>query len=221
MTHFEHFDIRQWVDFSRGVDAGVDRAVMARHLSGCAKCGRIVHQLTDVAAIARREADYEPPVSALRIAKAIFPSRRQESLLARLVYDSFREPLPAGMRSQDRQTRHALYEAENYYVDLRVDYQAASDTATLVGQLADRTHPATPATDVRVLLKTRQEIIASAACNSFGEFHLDYRPAPALQIEVYLGSSGRRLDLPLSSLTAAKPDRQRKGKVKAKRPAGN
>jgi hypothetical protein len=98
-----------------------------------------------------------------------------------------------------------------------VDYQAASDTATLVGQLADRANPAAPATDVRVLLKTKKEIIASAACNSFGEFHLDYRPAPALQIEVYLGTTGRRLDLPLSGLMAPSADRKRKGSVKAKR----
>ena len=85
-------------------------------------------------------------------------------------------------------------------------------SATLVGQLADRDHPGVDADDVRVELKTRKEILASANCNRFGEFQLDYRPAPALRLDVILGSSGKRLELPLSGLMDEPAGRQSRAK---------
>jgi hypothetical protein len=191
-----HFDIEQWADFSRGLDRDIDRSAMQMHLAtGCPRCGRLVNMLGSVAAIARTDMGYEPPANIVRLAKAIYQPQKPERTLARLVFDSFLAPLPAGVRTQDRQTRHALYEAGGYYVDLRLD-----NTATLIGQLADREHPGADADDVRVELKTRKQILASATCNRFGEFQLDYKPAPALRLDVILGTSGKRLELPLSGL---------------------
>jgi hypothetical protein len=213
-NHMSHFDIEQWADFSRGLDRDIDRSAMDSHLStGCARCSRLVKMLGSVAAIARTEMGYEPPASTVRLAKAIYEPQKPERTLARLVFDSFREPLSAGMRTQDRQTRHTLYEAGGYCVDLRLEHQRPAHLATLVGQLADREHPGADADDVRVELRTRREILARANCNRFGEFQLDYRPAPALRLDVILGSSGRRLELPLSGLTdepAARRSRVRK-----------
>jgi len=209
-----HFDIEQWADFSRGLDRDIDRSAMQSHLStGCPRCGRLVNMLGSVAAIARTDMGYEPPASIVRLAKAIYQPQKPERTLARLVFDSFRAPLPAGVRTQDRQTRHALYEAGGYYVDLRLDNSRPAHLATLVGQLADREHPGADADDVRVELKTRKQILASANCNRFGEFQLDYRPAPALRLDVILGTSGKRLELPLSGLMdepAAKRSRVKK-----------
>jgi hypothetical protein len=49
-------------------------------------------------------------------------------------------------------------------------------------------------------LKTKQKTIASAPCDQFGEFYIEYRPAPSLRLDVCLGESGRVLELPLSEL---------------------
>jgi hypothetical protein len=215
-----HFNIWQWVDFSRGLAEGIDRGAMETHLaSGCDTCRRMVHVLAAVGVAARADAEYEPPASALRLARAIFPPAPSKSLVARLVFDTFREPLPAGLRSQEPLTRHALWEAGSYYVDLRVEHQRPGDMVTLVGQLADRDNPGANAADVRVQLKTRDKTLATAACNRFGEFHLDYRPAPALRLDVCLGTSGKRLELPLSGLTADPAARRREARDKRK--AGN
>jgi hypothetical protein len=141
-----------------------------------------------------------PPRDVVRLAKAIYTPPPSERLLARLIFDSFLAPLPAGVRTQDRQTRQAVYEAGSYCVDLRVEHQPRRGTTTLVGQLADRDHPGANAADVSVLLKTKQKTIASAPCDQFGEFYLEYRPAPSLRLDVCLGNSGRVLELPLSEL---------------------
>ena len=195
-----HFDTWQWADYSRGVDSGIDRAAMQAHLESCTRCRRTVGILRGVAAMAAAEPANTPPRDVVRIAKAIYTPPPSERLLARLVFDSFLAPLPAGVRTQDRQTRQAVYEAGSYCVDVRVEHQPRRGKTTLVGQLADRDHPGASAADVSVLLKTKQKTIASAPCDQFGEFYLEYRPAPALRLDVCLGESGRVLELPLSEL---------------------
>jgi hypothetical protein len=209
----KHFETEQWLEFSRGASTDDDRSAMESHLaSGCARCRRVVDVLKGVAVIARAEKNYGPPESVVRLAKAVYWPQQPERLIARLIYDSFREPLPAGVRTQDRLTRHALYEAGDYSVDVRVEQHGVRDTATLVGQLANRARPGAPAVDVQVKLKRQKKIVAAASCNEFGEFHLDYSPAPALQLEVSLGSTGKVVEVPLGSVLdqpGGKPARPR------------
>jgi len=196
----KHFETWQWADFSRGLDTGIDRSLMQSHLEACAKCRRTVGILSEVAAVAAAEPANTPPRESVRLAKAIYTPPPSQRLLARLIFDSFLAPLPVGVRTQDRQTRQAVYEAGSYCVDVRVEHQPRRGTTTLVGQLADRDHPGANAADVSVLLKTKQKTIASAPCDQFGEFYLEYRPAPSLRLDVCLGDSGRVLELPLSEL---------------------
>lgn len=212
-----HFALSQWVDFSRGLSQHIDRSAMEAHLAdGCSRCRRMVDVLGGVAAAARVEAEYEPPASAIRLAMAIFKPAKPVRLLGRLIFDSFNEPLLAGVRSQDRLTRHSIYEAGNYCVDLRIEHQRAGGTATIVGQLADRDHPGADTGKVRVLLKRRTETVATAACNRFGEFHLDYRPSPSLRLDVCLEPSGPLLQLPLSGIAGDPADSRREAKEKKK-----
>jgi hypothetical protein len=203
----KHFDIEQWADFSRGVASEADRSSMERHLaSGCTRCNRIVHLLRGVAAVVGSE--YEPPASVVRTAKALYQPPRPGRLAARIVYDSFRDPLPAGMRTSDRLTRHVLYEAGDYSLDVRVEEQPGGTAATLVGQLVKRECPAGPG-EVQATLKTGTKTVARAAGNAFGEFQLDYRPVVSLQLEVSLGVAGPVLDVPLGQTSDpdAKPPR--------------
>jgi hypothetical protein len=200
-----HFDIEQWADFSRGAATGADRALMQRHLaSGCGRCNRMVDLLVGVAAVTRADKDYDPPAAVVRRAKALYRPQRPERLTARVIYDSFRDPLPAGVRTQDRLTRHVLYQAGDYSLDVRVEQHAGAATATLVGQVVTRERPGTSAGDVQVMLRRGTKTVAAASGNAFGEFQLDYRPVASLQLEVTLGTTGPVLELPLDH--AVEPD---------------
>ena len=125
----KHFDIWQWADYVRGLADDTHRSAMDAHLSsGCARCARTASTFRSMAAIADGEAGREPPEHAIRYAQAVYSLFRPATtsfprLLARLVHDSLREPLPAGIRAQARLSRHALYEAGSYYLDLQVDMQ--------------------------------------------------------------------------------------------------
>lgn len=204
----KHFDIWQWADLARGVSEDVNRLAMEAHLSsGCKRCERVVDVLRGVA-VAAPGKDYDPPDHVIRLAKAIFPVRtRQNVLFPRLVFDSFRQPLPAGMRSQDRLARHALYEAGNLSLDLQLERDPGAGLITLIGQLADRESPETSTANMPVLLMAREKLVASTVCNQFGEFQLQYKSAPHLRLSVPLPSAEARLELPLNRLTVESPPR--------------
>jgi hypothetical protein len=126
-------------------------------------------------------------------------------LLARLVHDSVLAPLPVGMRSQDRLSRHALYEAGSYYLDLQLQQQPRSGLITLIGQLADRENPSTITSDVPVWVMDGTSLVASTLCNRFGEFHLEYPAAKNLRLQVPLAAARKRLEVSLNRLTVASP----------------
>ena len=206
-----HPDTWDWVDYVRGVgEAG--RSAMEAHLSsGCHHCQAIVRTLRNVTHAAAVEATYEPPANVIRRAQAIFPPYRPEmSILAKLIYDSFREPLPAGVRAQGRPARHALYEAGDFFVDLQLEHEAASGTVTLVGQVSDRENPRINTTSLPILLMARKGLVTSAMCNRLGEFEMAFKPARDLQLRVPLRESGGHVDLKMDELSPVQlPGRRR------------
>jgi hypothetical protein len=219
----KHFSIWQWTNYVRGVGDAAERVAMDTHLaSGCSRCEPMVNVLRGVTAAAVSEAGYEPPEYALRYASAIYSLYKPENtslprLIARLVHDSVREPLPAGMRGHDRLSRHALYEAGNYCLDLQLEQQPASGLVTLIGQLADRNTPTSNIASLPVWLMERKKLVASTLCNDFGEFQLEYTPARHLSLQLPLGAEQRRLEVPLDRLAPEPPKRIQSAKS---RPAG-
>ena len=101
MKHFE------WTDFARGLVQESARVAMEDHLaSGCRKCRHTADLLQKAAVAARSDSKVQVPEYAVRFARAIFILQLPEKVRlvprapARLLYDCFREPLPAGVRTQ-------------------------------------------------------------------------------------------------------------------------
>jgi hypothetical protein len=221
----KHFDIGQWVDFTRGLGDELARSAMEMHLStGCQPCQRVVDVMRGVADAAQLESGYVPPDYAIRMAKAIYPPHGPEKstlakLVARLVFDSFGEPVPAGVRSQDRPARHALFEAENFCLDLQLEPEQGSGRVILVGQIANREEQPTNLAHVPVWLRGQRALVASTRSNRFGEFHLAYEPTRNLRLCVDVPAAGKRLEVPLSGLMTGRPSRGQRRARTAGRPA--
>jgi hypothetical protein len=100
----KHFEVEQWLDFVRGLAGTIDRVAMEQHLSqGCKECSAMVERLRRFVAAAAADARYQIPDWAVRSACDIFGRQRPDKVLllprlvAKLVFDSFREPaLAAG-----------------------------------------------------------------------------------------------------------------------------
>lgn len=216
----KHFDISNWADRARGVVPTTVAADMDAHLrSGCTRCQTALAFVQRVAAVARSADNEVPPADAVRWVKAIAALQQPQKphvlrLIGSLVYDSLREPLAAGMRAEDRASRHVLYEAGGFCLDLRLEHDQDATLATLVGQITQPETPAGQLMDAPVLLTARKNIVAHARCNSFGEFQMEYPPAPHLRLCIAVDSEGGRIELPLDQLDADTPVRSDRGRRK-------
>jgi hypothetical protein len=187
----EHFDIAQGADFVRGLAGSADRTALAEHLSsGCQRCAGAVRQLRKLVTVADSDARYKVPDYAVDYAKALHPLQQPAKvrILAhahtRLVHDSFRDPLPAGIRSHGRIIRHTCYEAGDHSLDLRQEIERGRSRVILVGQITNRKDPHRQMPDVPVTLVSGKETVARAVSNEFGEFVIAYEPRARLTLHV-------------------------------------
>jgi len=156
------------------------------------------------------------PQSAVRMARAIFVLHKPEQVqlhprtLARLVFDSFREPAAAGVRSERQLARQTLYEAGDYTIDLRLEADADPAKVVMVGQIANRVQPEQPPRSVPVLLQAGREELGRTTTNEFGEFQLAYQPRTPLRLLIPIPLQGAQLEI-------AVPGAGRKAKRKAPR----
>jgi hypothetical protein len=203
----KHFELEQLLDFVRGLATEGDRAAMQDHLSaGCRKCGRALAMFRKLAAASAADTTYTVPDYAVRSARAIFALQRPEKvhilprILARLVYDSFREPALAGVRSQHKITRQAMYEAGDYCVDLRMEQERGAINVVLVGQIANRMEPRKKMASVPIVLMSGKQVLGRAVSNRLGEFQIEYQPQKSLSLHVPVQQAGTKIEVPLKDL---------------------
>jgi hypothetical protein len=187
-----HYATQEWSDFVRGVSPEPTAALMQRHLSsGCPSCNRAANLLRKLV-LPAAEPEVEVPAFVVRKAKAIFNIPRKR-LVARIVFDSFLQPLPAGVRSRNQMFRQAMFEAGSVLVDVRLQDQQ-DGKILITGQVADKASPNAPAGRVTLHLVSgtdRQPLKA----NRFGEFQTVYDPTRDSSLQI--SGSGRDIQVPL------------------------
>ncbi|HKC13865.1 MAG TPA: response regulator transcription factor [Vicinamibacteria bacterium] len=109
---------------------------------------------------------------------------------AALVFDSFRQPLPAGVRGVGPLARRLVYKAGRYRVMLQLEPAADSDRLSLVGQILDEGFPEKPLQDLAVLVSSGRKTVDRTLTNRFGEFLLQPHPATNLRLFVEAPETG-------------------------------
>jgi hypothetical protein len=213
-----HFGLEQWADFARQVAPAGSAEEMRRHLDeGCVKCARVAELWRRLQDVAKREAAYEPPASAVRFVKGYYalhkpaPARPHPRLLARLVTDVFRQPLLAGVRGSSGSPRQLLYRAGRIMIDMRVEPQPGSETLSLVGQVMNSGAPGQGIQDVPVLLLSGREPKAGAITNRFGEFHLEFPAQKSLRLSISM-ADGKEIIIPLEPVRGGRERSSRASK---------
>lgn len=182
-----HFDIADWADYARELIEDDRRAEMEDHLaSGCTRCGRTLSALGRVAALARNDLQQPLPEHALRSVKALsalhHPERAPKlvSLALQLAFDSFLEPAPGGTRGLETNSRHLVYYAQNYALDLRLEYEADTDMLQLGGEILDRRFG--PVSNVPTYLISNDQVVSRSTSGELGEFQMSCGSGGALRL---------------------------------------
>jgi hypothetical protein len=168
-----------------------DRAAqMQAHLdAGCEACQNQYAMWLLVIETAEREGEYEPPESTLRAVRDAFSLSRKLPLLpmladvARLVFDSLREPLPAGVRGvSSLEARHILHESGDLVIDIRLENESHGVTS-MAGQVLQKNAPveATAGAGI-VLVQGRDNLVAHTIANRMGEFQLEFEHTTELTV---------------------------------------
>ena len=118
-------------------------------------------------------------------------------LPVRLVLDTAdSSPLAEGVRRRDATSRHLLYQAEELYLDLRLEPEPRASRAALVGQLVDLRDPLRPVPPVTALLLSGDEVLTQTRTNELGELQMDVEPHAALRLCLAL-DGGRLIEVPI------------------------
>jgi hypothetical protein len=217
-----HFDLESWTDFVRNVAQPDDRRrAMAQHLDECSECAVTVARLRQVATLAAVDEKYEPPAHLLRHTRALFALERPRlierlpRLAGRLMFDSFAQPMAAGVRGPAGVSRQTVFQAGEYAIDLTLERGHGLAETTLVGQVVSR-DARRPLAAAPVLLTAGRTVVARTVSDAFGEFLLQYAARPDLHLQIAVDERERRIDIAVGDRTAM-PSRSRRSAAPARR----
>lgn len=176
---------------------------MQSHLDndGCRKCSKVLGLWQRVRTTAQREKGYHPPESAVRSMKGTFaiqgPRKATRGIraIAELLFDSARDPLPAGVRSTGAAPRQLLYGVGGgYRIDVQINPQADTGKIDVAGQVlnsveSSRVHA------LRVALLRDRKVLSESVTGQFGEFQLIADPTGRFHLKV--GLPGQEVSLPV------------------------
>ena len=116
-----------------------------------------------------------------------YQSRSGKTRAARLLFDSFRFPSPAGVRTSTASGRHLTYKYDSTFIEMFLDRSLGSEQVSLVGQVLRATereqgNPALP-----VVLVDQSGTLARTTTNDSGEFNLEFTPGENISLEIRLG----------------------------------
>ena len=186
----QHLSEQPLADFVRGISGPkVGRDIETHLASGCSKCKTAHDVWSRIQGLATQEGTYAPPENLVRLVKLGFTSKaaqpRQTWTLANLVFDSFAQPLTAGVRSGALNVWQVIYEAEVLTVDLRFGRRAQSKAMHLVGQVFDKQEVRALQNNATVELSTEQDrMLATTDVSTLGEFHIEFEAEEHLWLSV-------------------------------------
>jgi hypothetical protein len=172
-----HFKTEQWIEFvSEAVSKQTKREMEIHLAKGCDACNQTLSVWRRVRNAANGERTYEPPADAVRVAKAAFASsilalgRKRECTWAKVVFDSFLQPAIQGARSAAVGSRHMLYRADPYQIDVQIEMSADRRGLIITGQVLDLREPGLSGRDALVVISNLRGQVVRATTNQFGEF---------------------------------------------------
>jgi predicted anti-sigma-YlaC factor YlaD len=211
----KHFTAEDEIDFANEVLPATRKRTLEEHLKGCKRCTNAVSQWRQVQKSAAADANYQPPPEALRIAKAAFAGlqlalRGETDSSIEVVFDSLLQTSVEGFRSAGGgATRHVLYRADPFQIDLQVELQPGDKRVVVTGQLLGSRDPQIAGRDVTLILANMRGRVVRAVTNQFGEFRAEIENSGDLAL-VFYQADQKPLVISLRDALGPASDKERK-----------
>ena len=190
MRHLNAENLMEYVD---GHVTAEVKATVENHLSQCSDCLELKQELEQFALRLSTDAAFEPPAQLVQWGVSLFQPMLQpkESLggrarkfIASLVFDTFDEPMLAGVRRVGVPPRQLLFRAGDVDVDVKIESMEANDRISLVGQVLSNTEKFFDNTPVK--LESHGTVRYKTMTNFVGEFAFDEVPKDTYHLSVDL-----------------------------------
>src|SRR5437763_64243 len=121
-----------------------------------------------------------------RLESMVYPQlgSRRITRVARLVLDTFLQPLPAGMRYVQPDTRQLVYEAPALTADISFERASNSVRTPLTGQIMRTNEPQIPLNGVPVVFKSRKGPLGLKMNNEAGKFSFKFQNEKNITLEI-------------------------------------
>ena len=186
-----HINTEDLVDYMEGRVSDEGRLAVESHLSKCNDCGELKNELGLLVLRLQEDTIFEPPAELLQWGVSLFQPLLQPStggklrkLIATLVFDTFDQPLLAGVRRVGAPPRQLLFRAGDVDVDVKIESMETNDRITLVGQVLSTTAKFFDNTPVK--LESHGIVRYRTMTNLVGEFSFDEVPKDTYHLSVDL-----------------------------------
>lgn len=176
-----HFSADEWVDFTRGLLPPTKAAAMQAALDrGCNECRSSFQLWLAIGKSVSHEGENQPSETAIKAVKdAYIPEKPWKWMIsaaqfAQVVFDSFREPALAGVRSVGKASRQITVETDPFVIDLQLESDLARHRVSLTGQIFNSRHSQAAVYGADVVLLSSGNLLRRTKANELGEFCLDF-----------------------------------------------
>jgi hypothetical protein len=188
-NNIDHFSPSDWVDSVRGLLPDQRASELQAHLDwGCPECSESLSFWKQLAELLAREARYEPPAPVLRAVERAYAehkpsySLRARARWAEQLFDSFHQPILAGVRGSVLSARHLLHEAKPFVIDLTVRTDPNHKTVRLTGQILNSENSDDRSSGAEVVLLNSDDLVSKTIATENGEFELECEAQPDLSL---------------------------------------
>jgi hypothetical protein len=185
-----HLTVENLMNYMEGFGSDVENSTAVAHLATCRECSELKQEFQILVAQLREDSSFEPPAELVQWGKNLFQPIMQletgglRKIIASLVFDTFDQPMLAGVRRVGAPPRQLLFRAGDVDVDVKIESMEANDRITLVGQVLSSATKFFDNTPVK--LESHGIVRYRTRTNVVGEFSFDEVPKDTYHLSVDL-----------------------------------
>jgi len=171
-------------------DTSNEAIAIETHLASCKDCAELKQEFQSLVGRLREDSSFEPPAHLVQWGVSLFQPIVQPKIgglpkfIASLIFDTFEQPIFAGMRHVGTPPRQLLFRAGDVDVDVKIEALETNDRITLVGQVLSNAAKFFDNTPVK--LESHGIVRYRTKTNVVGEFSFDEVPKDTYHLSVEL-----------------------------------